>query len=96
MKNDVPCFVTGPAVAAFDAQMEAEESGILFTSDQWLSAQQIPPSGLRPPAPIPRARGSIPPPMESADTTQQIPIETLEQLIDLCRKPAHPCLIRRT
>jgi hypothetical protein len=83
MKDDVPRRVAGPAVAAFDAQMEAEESGVLFTPDQWSFARQSSPARL----PAPRARGSVPPPAAPMSTTQRIPAETLEGLVEECRKP---------
>lgn len=89
MKDDVSCFVAGPAVAAFDAEMEAVASGVLFTPDQWLFAKQNSRASL----PAPRARGSVPPPVVSERTTQQIPVETLEELVKACKKKslAHTC-----
>jgi hypothetical protein len=35
MKDGVPRRVIGPAVTAFDAQTEAEASGVTYTPDQW-------------------------------------------------------------
>lgn len=86
MKNIRAHSPIGPAVKAFDAQVEAEDSGELFTSDQWLLARRIPPSGLRAPAPIPRGRGSIPPPVMFVDVTRPIPLDELTELLDLCKR----------
>ncbi len=93
MKDGVRHRVSGPAVAAFDAQMEAEESGVLYTSEQWSFARRKPSGGL----PMPRARGSVPPPSVEWDgTTQQISAQTLESLVTKCRRPlAHTCPARR-
>ncbi len=59
MKNDVLRRVAGPAVAAFDAQMEAEEAGVLYTSDQWSFAKSRLPVKL-PSLPAKVGRGSDP------------------------------------
>lgn len=84
MKDDVRRRVAGPAVAAFDAQMEAEEAGVLYTPEQWSFARKEP---ARLPAPAPRARGSVPPPVQFGGTTQRIPAEMLAELIEQCRNP---------
>lgn len=69
MKYDAPRRVAGPAVAAFDAQMEAEASGVSYTPDQWSFA---------------RPRSEV--------TTRPIPVDTLRELQELCRRPlAHTC-----
>lgn len=81
MKNDVPCRVAGPAVTAFDAQMEAEAAGVLFTPDQWSFARRSPPG-----EPI----------VEPAGTTRRIPAETLEELLRQCKKSlVRTCPARR-
>lgn len=93
MKDGVRRRVFGPAVAAFDAQMEAEASGILYTPEQWSFARRRPSGGL----PAPRARGSVTPLLVEPDrTTQQIPEQTLQDLMTKCRRPlAHTCPARR-
>lgn len=83
MKDDVPRRVAGPAVAAFDAQMEAEASGVLYTPDQWSFARRHQPARL--PTPAPRARGLVPSPVQFGGTTQQIPAEMLAELVEQCR-----------
>lgn len=101
MKDDFPCRVAGPAVAAFDAEMEAVESGVLFTPEQWSFAKQnIParlpalpsrigrgsdPLGLPTVSPTPRVRGSISLSRTLMSVTQPIPVDTLETLVEQCR-----------
>lgn len=59
MKDDTPRRVVGPAVAAFDAEIEAVESGVLFTPEQWSFAKRD--SSAKLPAPTSRmGRGSAP------------------------------------
>lgn len=85
MKDEVPRRVAGPAVAAFDAQMEAEEAGVLYTPDQWSFARKN--SLARFPVLAPRARGSVPPPVEFGGATQRIPAEMLAELVQRCKTP---------
>jgi len=96
MKDDVTRRVAGPAVAAFDAQVEAEEAGVLFTPDQWSFARRTRLDRL----PTPRARGSVPPPpptspAPSERVTQEMAAEELESLVERCRRSlAHTCPAR--
>lgn len=87
MKDDVPRSTTGTefrAVAAFDAQVEAEDSGVLLTPEQWSSGRDNPPTGFF----APRARGSVPPPSRKPESvTQRIPMDELNQLAAACRRP---------
>lgn len=69
--------VIGPALAAFDAQAEAEEAGVMLTPEQWASGKGCA-------GPSPRARGSTPPSFGEPDTVRMTQ-EQLRAQADACR-----------
>lgn len=92
MKDDATRHVAGPAVAAFDAQVEAEEAGVLLTPDQWSLSRKTAIGGL----PTPRARGSVPPPTPPERVTREMAADELEKLVQRCRRSlAHTCPVKR-
>lgn len=76
--------VAGPAVAAFEAQVEAEESGVMFTPEQWSFSRRSPPR---------LANGSATARMPAAQVedifggpTQIMSVVQLDGLLEHCRK----------
>jgi hypothetical protein len=80
--NDSLRRAMGPAVASFDAQVEAEDAGILYTPDQWSSAR----GSRRSASTSLRAKGSVPPPSFSEPVTVRMTQEQLRVLIEECRR----------
>lgn len=73
------CRVAGPAVAAFNAQIDAEEAGVSFTPNQWSFPSPRPSPCLIPEA----AKSALPSPPTPA--TQPIPLDVLESNIKQCK-----------
>jgi hypothetical protein len=74
--NDSPRRIAGSAVAAFDAQTEAEDAGIMYTPDQWSLARG--------------SKTSIPTRVRREPVTVRMTQEQLRALTDACRAPAAP------
>lgn len=81
--NDSSRKISGPAVAAFDAETEAEDAGVLYTPDQWSFVRRDKAKSTNPVAPRTR-RGD----------TVQMSDDQLRALTDACRAPDDPDVSR--